>query len=337
MNMPMKISIVIPVYNSARFIGKALDAVMSLDKGNHEVEIIVVDDGSTDESCRIIEEYPVHLIRQPNMGPACARNTGWRKASGEIIFFTDADCMPEKDWIQCMAPPFQQPEVGAVAGSYNIANPENSLARLIQAEIIHRHKCFSEYARAGGSYNLAVRRDLLEALGGFDESYPTASGEDNDLSYRIQKADFRIAFNAESRVAHFHPERLGKYLKTQFVHGYWRGVLYRNHPEFITGDDYTRPRDILGSFLATIFLALCPFVFFSPFLLSIGLAATLSALVAMEGLCAVELAINNRDWILMPLGTVTFSVRSFYRVAGWFWGLFSSFCRGRELLRGAKR
>ncbi|MBN2430097.1 MAG: glycosyltransferase [Acidobacteria bacterium] len=333
----MKLAVVIPLYNSAATIAATLEATLAVEPNGHDVEIVVVDDGSTDESRAVAARYPVAVIPQANTGPAGARNTGWRRSDGEIILFTDADCRPEPDWIGQMLPPFEQEYVGAVAGSYSIANPGRALARLIQAEIRHRHRVMGEFVKAGGSYNLAVRRSVLEQVGGFDESYPTASGEDNDLSYRIQKAGYRIAFNPNSRVAHVHPERFWKYLKIQFVHGYWRGLLYRRHPEFVTGDDYTRPRDILGSFLATAFLGLCPLVLLAPRLMVWPLAALLAALVGMEGLCALEIAIRNGDGILFPLGTITFSVRSFFRVTGWFRGLLAATARRETAGAGVRR
>jgi len=333
----MKLAVVIPMYNSAATIADTLEATLAVERDGHDLEIVVVDDGSTDASRSVAARYPVTVIPQANTGPAGARNTGWRRSGGEIIFFTDADCRPGADWIVRMLPPFARDRVGAVAGSYSIANPGRALARLIQAEIRHRHRVMGEYVKAGGSYNLAVRRSVLEQVGGFDAAYPTASGEDNDLSYRIQKAGYRIAFNPDSRVAHVHPERFWKYLRAQFVHGYWRGLLYRRHPQFITGDDYTRPRDILGSFLATAFLGLCPLVPFAPGLMVWPLVALLAALAGMEGLCALEIAVRNRDWILFPLGTLTFSVRSFFRVTGWFRGLLTAAARREAVGAGVRR
>jgi glycosyltransferase involved in cell wall biosynthesis len=333
----MKLSVVIPMYNSAATIAMTLEAALAVERGGHDLEVVVVDDGSTDESRRIAEGYHVTLVTQANSGPAAARNAGWRRSTGEVILFTDADCRPETDWLDRMTAPLAKAGVGAVAGSYSIANPQRAMARLIQAEIRHRHRVMGEYVKAGGSYNLAVRREVLEEVGGFDESYPTASGEDNDLSYRIQKAGYRIAFNPDSKVAHVHPERFWKYMRIQFVHGYWRGLLYRRHPEFITGDDYTRPRDILGSFLVTAFLGLCPLVPFAPGLMAWPLLALLAALVGMEALCALEIAIRNRDWILFPLGTVTFSVRTFFRVTGWFRGLLAATARPEPASGGVRR
>lgn len=320
----MKVSVVIPVYNGARFISGLMESLQGIDPDGYELEFIVVDDGSTDDTAERLAQYPVQVISQANAGPASARNAGWRKADGDIVVFTDADCRPGKLWIRSLMEGFSDATVGAVAGSYDIANPESALSRVIHTEIIHRHNQLQDFVRVAGTYNLAIRRQCLEMLNGFDESYPAASGEDNDLSYRLQKAGFRIAFRPRARVAHYHPEGLGKYLKTQFVHGYWRGRLYLIHPQFLAGDDYTRPRDILGSFLAAVSLAsILPSIFLSGWwhLLPV---LFLMLILGLEGICALELAIRNRDWILFPLGTITFSVRAYYRVTGALIGVLSN-------------
>ena len=73
--------------------------------------------------------------------------------------------------------------------------------------------------------------------------YRRASGEDNDLSYRIIKQGWRISFRPQAKVAHYHPEKLWQYLVQQYRHGFWRAKMYKDHPDMIGGDDYTRLRD----------------------------------------------------------------------------------------------
>jgi GT2 family glycosyltransferase len=108
---------------------------------------------------------------------------------------------------------------------------------------MERHKRMPPFVRAFGSYNVAIPRYMLEATGGFDPKYRQASGEDNDLSYRIIKKGWRIAFRPQAKVAHHHPERVWKYLLEQYRHGFWRAKLYKAHPDMTGGDDYTRVRD----------------------------------------------------------------------------------------------
>ena len=239
----MKVSVVIPAYNAGETIGEAVKRSLSQAKGSLEVEVIVVDDGSTDGTADIAESAGATVIRQQNAGPAAARNRGWQNASGRFICFIDSDCLPIATWLENLLDGFTDSQVGAVAGSYDIANTSSWLARWVHREIMERHGRMPASVRAFGSYNVSIPRYVLEATGGFDPAYRKASGEDNDLSYRIIKRGWQISFRPQAKVAHYHPEKVYKYLLDQCRHGFWRAKLYRDHPDMTGGDDYTRLRD----------------------------------------------------------------------------------------------
>ena len=239
----MKVSVVIPAYNAQSTIGQAVAKSIAQAKGPMEVEVVVVDDGSNDNTPIIAESAGATVIRQENAGPAAARNRGWQSATGQVICFTDSDCIPTSGWLENLLTGFTDGQIGAVAGSYDIANSSSWLAHWVHQEIIERHKRMLPFVRAFGSYNVAIPRYVLQATGGFDPEYRQASGEDNDLSYRITRMGWRIAFRPQAKVAHYHPERVWKYLMEQYRHGFWRAKLYKEHPDMIGGDDYTRLRD----------------------------------------------------------------------------------------------
>jgi GT2 family glycosyltransferase len=162
-----------------------------------------------------------------------------------------------------------------------------------------------------GSYNVAIRRDVLERTRGFDESYRRASAEDNDLSYRITSAGFRIAFAQRAIVAHYHPESLLRYLREQYRHGFWRMKLYRSHPGMAGGDDYTVIKDVVEPPLAVATLAslvMLPFVWW----LTPALAVVL---LAVQFPAAVRIARRTGDWSHLALAPVTF-LRGFARGLG---------------------
>lgn len=313
----MTVDVVVPVYNAEKTIGGTLEAIVALRAGGDSPETFVVDDGSTDRSAEIASSFPgIHLIRLANGGPSRARNAGWKAGGGDVVFFTDSDCVPSPGWVDGLLPCFEDPTVGAAGGGYGIANPGSPLARLVQGEIRDRHASMPEFVRAIGSYNMAVRRDVLAAVGGFDERFATSSGEDNDLSFKIVEAGYRIAFRPLCLVAHHHPERLLKYLGTQFAHGYWRSLLYRLHAGFVTGDDYCRARDMLDSLLALACLAAAPLSPVFPHAAPAVAAASAAALAATEGFHSWRIARAGADPALFPLGTAVFFLRSFWRVAG---------------------
>ncbi|MBI5014206.1 MAG: glycosyltransferase [Deltaproteobacteria bacterium] len=257
--MTPDVTVCVPVYNAARTIARLLEG-LGRQATERPFEVVLVDDGSTDATPALLASLPsgVRAVRQVNAGPAAARNRAAREGRGAALLFTDSDCVPRPDWLErSMACLEAHPEAVAVGGSYDIANPGSRLARLIHAEIMWRHASLGTYVRFAGSYNFAVRRQAFEAVGGFSTRYRNASAEDNDLSYRLLGLG-RIVFCAESLVAHHHTERLGKYLKEQYLHGRWRAMLYREHPAMARGDDYTRWTDVadvplsLGSLAAAL-------------------------------------------------------------------------------------
>ncbi len=240
------VSVIIPAYNAALTIGKALEALSKQDYLK-PIEVIVVDDGSTDATAQVVQGFAnVKYLRQDNAGPAVARNYGARVAVGDILAFTDADCIPHQDWISLLINAFNQHKTAVVAGSYGIANPQSFLARTVHAEIIFRHTVLmGDFPKSFGSYNFSVSKKVFWRVGGFDESYRNASGEDNDLSYKILKAGHCIYFERNALVDHHHPTSVMKYLKEQFRHGYWRVKMYAAHPQMAGGDGYTYWKDII--------------------------------------------------------------------------------------------
>lgn len=276
---PLRASIIIPAYNAQKTLPECLAACLAQDYPAFEV--IVVDDGSTDDTGIIAVKFEaVQYHLQPNGGPSSARNTGARLATGDILVYTDADCVPRRDWLTQLTRSFEEGVV-AVGGTYDIANPASRLARVVQAEIANRHQQFKGDVDFLGSFNVAYRRSAFEAVDGFNPSYRQASGEDNDLAYRLHDTGGRMVFNPQAIVAHYHPERLFAYLRTQARHGYWRVKLYQEHPRRARGDHYAGWPDLVAPPLG---IAL-------PFLLILVAAAghvTESGLMAVfVGLCVV--------------------------------------------------
>ncbi len=237
----MRVAVVSAVYNEKQFVGRMIESVLS--QKRLPDEIVLVDDGSTDSTPLIVQSYAerfpiVRLIQNSNQGPAASRNVAWRAANAEVVIFTDGDCVPEHDWIEKLVNRFGPLEVAAVAGTYRTLNAQNRLARFVGYEIAWRYRDVPAQVDAHGAYNLAVRKDVLEELHGFDESYKAPSGEDWDLTYRISRK-YKILFAPDAVVAHAHPESFWPYMKNQVRRGFDRIKLYNDHPEKMKGDAYT--------------------------------------------------------------------------------------------------
>jgi len=246
------VSIIIPAHNAAKTLESCLAAC--LQQTYPEIEVIVVDDGSADATARIAQSFPVRFIQQQQRGPAAARNAGARIAGGGILVYTDADCVPRPDWIAQLLTGFEEGVV-AVGGTYGIANPDALLARLVHKEIMVRHERLGNTVDFLGSFNVAYEKGAFDRIGGFDEDFTAASGEDNDLAYRLVDAGGRLRFVREAVVRHYHPTHIRAYLRSQMRHGYWRIKLYSKHPRRSGGDRYAGIADLAAPALVCLIVA----------------------------------------------------------------------------------
>ncbi len=317
----MKTSIVIPVYNAERTLEKVIDACLNQDCPKDSLEVVLVDDGSVDSSSEIAKRYVNHSLRyiyQENAGPAKARNTGWKDSSGEIICFTDADCVPEKGWVSKLVACYSSQDIGGVGGSYSIANRDKLLSACIHEEIRERHLRMPRVVNYLGSFNLSYRRKVLEEVGGFDESFRQASGEDNDLSYRVIKKGYTLIFNEDAKVGHYYPESLIKYLKQQLVHGYWRVKLHHKHPKMLKGDVYSGLFDYIQPPLFLTSLFLLPFSFITPLNILFFLLILSGLLLQIPFALRIIARTHKKKYLfLIP---ITF-LRGFSRSLGMFLGM----------------
>lgn len=240
-----RISVVVPAFNCEKTIAPCIESILA--QSHPVAEIIIVDDGSLDKTADIVRSYKnVIYVHQSNAGPASARNLGESKATGDLVFFTDSDCLADKDWITRSVAHFDKDGVAVVSGSYGISNPQFRLARCVHQEILFRHeRLMPHYPKSFGSFNFGIKKEIFRQIGRFDETYRRASGEDNDLSYKVLKHGYKIYFDPSSKVNHYHPTRVVKYLKEQFRHGFWRVKMYQTHPQMAKGDHYTFWKDML--------------------------------------------------------------------------------------------
>lgn len=324
---PEGVSVVIPAYNAGKTIGEAIRGALGQELPG--LEVIVVDDGSTDETAAEASRHRVRCIRQENAGPAAARNTGWRASRGAVVLFTDADCVPRGGWAAALCGALEEGTAGAATGSYALANRGSTLAVLIHEEIVERHRRYGRRVKFFGSYNVALKREVLEETGGFSEAFRRPSGEDNDLSYRLLEKGYGIVYVPGALVAHRHTESLARYLGEQYRHGFWRVKLYRDRPWMLRGDDYTRVKDVVEPPLALLSLALLILLPFAPAIP----AAALGALGLLQLPVAMRVSLRRRRPGLLLLAPATF-LRAFARGLGMLHGLVDFFLirrpRGHE-------
>ena len=308
MNKPF-VSIVIPAFNSSSTLGMTIDSCLLQDYPKDRFEVIVVDDGSTDNTADLVKKFPVKYLYQKKSGPAQARNNGWRGSKGEWVCFIDADCIPSKDWASRLVGHADKHGVGAVAGSYDAEGSVFLLDKFIHHEIRFRHSGMPIYINSFGTYNVTIKRDVLEELKGFDPLYSHASGEDSDLSYRIIKAGHRIYFEKRALVSHKNILKLRKYIAVQFRHGYWRMRLYRKNITMIARDEYGYWKDFVEAGLVILSMLL---MFSGEWAMVL---AMLSGLFCLQLPLAFRITIDHRDIRYLFFSVITF-IRSFVRVTG---------------------
>ena len=235
------LSVIVPAYNAEQTLEGCLMALTNqpLPSGA-ELEIIVVDDGSTDDTAALAHRYGVRVISQVNAGPAAARNTGARAASGELLLFTDADCVPAHDWAACMAAPFADPTVAGAKGTYRTTQSE-PVARFVQIEYEDRYDrmCRQEHIDFVDTYSAAYRRDVFLQAGGFDATFPSASVEDQEFSFRLAQAGHRLVFVPDARVVHLHDRTVVEYARRKFWIGFWKALVTSRYPAKLASDSHT--------------------------------------------------------------------------------------------------
>jgi GT2 family glycosyltransferase len=226
---PPRISVVVCTHNGARRLPECLERLRSLSYPNYEV--IVVDDGSTDGSGEIASRYDVTLLETDHEGLSAARNAGIARAGGEIVAFLDDDAYPDHDWLHYLATAFENSPHAGIGGP-NLPPPEDGrVAECVAAAPgapIHVLISDREAEHVPGC-NMAFRRSVLEAVGGFDERFHTA-GDDVDLCWRLQDVGETLGFSAGAVVTHRRRDTVRRYLRQQYGYGKAEALLEQKWP-----------------------------------------------------------------------------------------------------------
>lgn len=258
----IRYSVIIPVYNSKSIISRCLNALETQTIDPQMYEVIVVDDGSADDTPEIIAaDFPwVRVLPIKHGGPSVARNAGAQLARGEFLLFTDSDCMPMGDWIEKMIAPFGDPDIVGVKGVYRSHQPE-LIARFVQLEYQFKYERMAKLKWLDfiDTYSAAYRKEIFLKNKGFDSAFSVPSVEDQELSFRLSEKGYRLFFANDAIVYHIHDRNLGEYWKRKFGIGYWKAFMLRWIPQKTFKDSHTSPSQrwqigLLG--LSLIFLVL---------------------------------------------------------------------------------
>jgi O-antigen biosynthesis protein len=226
-----RVSVVVCAYNAERTMRPCLASLEKLNYPNYEV--IVVNDGSKDRTLAISEGFPYcRIISQENKGLSVARNVGAEAATGEIVAYTDSDCVADPDWLIYLIGTMEEKGVAACGGP-NFAPTEDSLVPEAVA-VSPGAPCHvlldDEIAEHIAGCNMAFRRDVLLGIGGFDPIFH-AAGDDVDICWRLQDAGYQIGYSAAGFVWHFRRNTVKAYIGQQKGYGKAEALVYGKHPE----------------------------------------------------------------------------------------------------------
>ena len=224
------VSVVVCTYNGARTLKECLRGVQRLRYSNYELLVII--DGSTDDSEQIAKDAGARVITTPNRGLSHARNVGMNEARGDIIAYIDDDAYPDSDWLHHLTATFSSGGFGAVGGPNLPPSDEPAVARCVSnAPGGPIHVLLSdEQAEHIPGCNMAFRRERLAAIDGFDTRYRIA-GDDVDVCWRLQQSGETIGFSPGAVVWHRRRPTIRSYLRQQYNYGRAEALLERKWPE----------------------------------------------------------------------------------------------------------
>src|SRR5688572_8709388 len=232
----MMISVVIPVLNGASTIEHCLTALQQQDLPRDFYELWVVDNGSSDSTMEILSRYrdcAVTLSETQIRSSYGARNRGVLASRGDLVAFTDADCVPHPQWLKLIAAAFDDPRVGCAGGEIIAVKPMTWAERCAQRVglLTQATTLANTYRPYFQTANAAYRREVFDQIGLFDASLE--SGGDADLCWRLQEqTHWEMCFAENAIVEHHHRTHWQELWKQFKRYGRGRAALQAKYPEF---------------------------------------------------------------------------------------------------------
>lgn len=226
------VSVVVAARDAAEVLPDCLRSLVALDYPEELLELIVVDNASKDATADVARAFSprVTLLHESRRGASAARNRGIAAAAGEVIAFTDSDCVVDRSWLRELVAGMQGTNVGIAAGRIRALRPCNRIAEL--GEMIHDHRRALASAPAYAiSMNWASPKRVLEQVGPFDVSLLRC--QDVDLSYRIAQRGYRFVYVDEATVYHRNRSTWRGLLREAHLHGRGTLAVKRVHADYL--------------------------------------------------------------------------------------------------------
>jgi cellulose synthase/poly-beta-1,6-N-acetylglucosamine synthase-like glycosyltransferase len=278
----MKASIVIPTYNSEKTIGRCLESIKKQDY----YELLVVDGNSKDGTARIAKEMGAKVFYE-NVGTrAAACNVGIKKSKGDIIAFTDADCVIDKKWLAELLKHFKNSRVACVGGPNFVPDDDSDFAKCVDlvlrfmgglgARYTFNKMVVTETFHNPGC-NVAYRKSIFNKVGIFREKLKTC--EDEEMDYRVIKTGYKILYTPNAVVYHYRRPTWKGFFKQARNYAIGRAQAIKLHPDMLK---WFHLVPLILPLLYLILLILSPPIFIFSVLLSFALLLIISLYVASK-------------------------------------------------------
>jgi glycosyltransferase involved in cell wall biosynthesis len=248
---PPFVSVIVPALNREATIGRCLASVLRASYPEGRREIVVVDNGSTDRTAEVVRGYPVRLVIEPRKGLSRARNRGIQESQGEILAFTDSDCYVSTSWLADLTRELREDGVAAVTSDVVPYPPSTPVERYsARRKPSTSGWQLSQTAPWFCFMSTAVRREVFDRVGPFDNSFAGVGGEDIDFAWRFFAAGLRLARTPQPLVFHSQRTTVGGLFRQQLRNGRGWTLLHRKHPDLAPWgwrDELAAWRDLAGS------------------------------------------------------------------------------------------
>ena len=323
MNNSKLFSIIVPVYNRADEIDAFLSSFAKQSSKNFEV--IVVDDGSTDNLKEVMEKYQNNLklkyFYQQNKGPGAARNLGMKKANGDIFIFIDSDCTVPTDYIEHLQKHIKEEDFDAFGGPDTYKEDFSPFLKAVNYSMTSfigtggtrgSNKSVAKYYPR--SFNMGIKSEVYEKIGGMNE---LRHGQDMDFSNRIYKAGFKVKFLSDVFVYHKRRTNLRRFFKQIFNWGVTRINLGKIDKNML------KPVHCLPTFVILVFLLTLIFSFWFPLIRYLFLFEIV-LIIFVIGFAFVQSTIRYKSGIVGLLSIVTLSTQVVAYGLGLLYGFIKS-------------
>jgi GT2 family glycosyltransferase len=243
-------SVIVPTFYRPIHLARCLDALLALDYPADAYEIVIVDDASSEQTVRQVEHSAegrtttLRYMAHQRGGPAKARNAGARVATGRYLAFTDDDCEPSRGWLRQLEAPLLLRDDVIVGGLTRNALPDRICSRASQLLIDYLYQYY-DLAQTGSRFfttnNLACSSTAFRKVGGFNESFPLAAGEDREFCERFQRLGGAAVFAPDAEVFHWHDLNLRRFARQHFNYGRGADFLHRSRWADLASTQGTMP------------------------------------------------------------------------------------------------